>query len=277
MPEHDAEGDQDCEEALKPKKAFAMNSYDFTGKVALITGGGSGIGRATALAFGQAGARVVIAGRNIQACKQTVELIERETAGSAHAISGDITQEEDVENIYSYIDETMPSLDIAFLNAGVGLEGNIVDQPLSEFEQVMRTNCTGTWLCLKHALRRMIPARAGAIVTNLSVHAFSNVFAGIAAYAASKHAALALTKAAALEGAPHGVRVNGVAPGPIMTEMLVESTRQHGGVLRWAERIPQKRVGSPSELAEVVLWLASDGATFVNGATLTVDGGFLAY
>jgi len=248
---------------------------DFKDCVVVITGGGTGIGRATALAFARRGARVAVAGRALTSCDETARLIDAE-GGVCLPISCDVTREDDVVRLGREVERQLGPVDIAFLNAGVGAAAPIVEQELEVFENILRTNCTGLMLCMKHLLSAMCRRRAGIIVNNLSVHAYRTILEGTSAYTASKHAALALTKAAAVEAAPHGVRVNAVAPGPISTDMLVRSSAVSGGVQAWADRLPMKRVGQPEDVASAVLWLSSTQAAFVNGTVINVDGGFLA-
>jgi len=248
----------------------------FEGKIVLITGAGSGIGRAAAIAFARQGARLALAGRQRSTCDATADMVEKECGLRPIVVAADIGSETDVRRLFHRITENAGRLDVAFFNAGVGASGEIISQPLDEFESIIRTNCVGLWLCLKYAMQAMLPQRCGAIVSTLSVHSTRTIFRGTAAYTASKHAALALTKSAAFEAAEHGLRVNAVAPGPIMTDMLIRSSDIVGGIEGWARRVPQARVGTPEEVAEAVLWLSSDCASFVNGAVLTIDGGFLA-
>lgn len=248
----------------------------FEGKTVLVTGAGSGIGRAVASAFAAQGASVVICGRNAGPCEETASIIAAAGAPAPLVVAADIGVESDVARLFCHVRDTAGSLDVAVFNAGVGFAGSIADQPLIEFEAVMRTNTIGLWLCLKNAIRMMIPQGGGSIVNTLSVHATRTIFPGTAAYTASKHAALALTKAAAVEAAPHGIRVNAVAPGPVMTDMLARSVDVVGGLDGWAQRLPQKRIGEPGEVAAAIMWLAGEGASFVTGAVLPVDGGYLA-
>ena len=249
----------------------------FDRKVVLVTGGGTGIGRAAAIAFGRSGANVIVSGRRRGPCDETVQQLRSENPNcDCLAVPADVGCEADVERLFSLIETRFGRLDGAFFNAGTGGAGHLVDQSPQEFERIMRVNCHGLWLCLRSSLRMMIAQKSGSIVNNLSVHSSRTIFQGTAAYTASKHAALALTKAAAVEGAGYGVRVNGVAPGPIMTEMLVNSADIVGGIDGWAQRVPQRRVGTPEEVAAAVLWLAGGEASFVNGAVLSVDGAFLA-
>ncbi|MDA8443713.1 SDR family NAD(P)-dependent oxidoreductase [Paracidovorax valerianellae] len=247
----------------------------FAEKVVLVTGGGTGIGRATALAFANQGAHVAIAGRTFSSCNETAQMI-LDAGGIGFAVACDVSIENDVMNLVDEVERRLGVVDIGFLNAGVGAAAAIIDQDIDDFEAVMRTNCTGLMLCMKHLLRPMYERRSGCIVNNLSVHAHRTILEGTGAYTASKHAALALTKTAAVEAAPYGVRVNAVSPGPIGTEMLQRSSAVSGGMNAWADRLPMKRTGEPHEVAQAVLWLCSSQASFITGAIMPVDGGFLA-
>lgn len=244
-------------------------------QTALVTGAGSGIGRATAIAMAAAGARVVLAGRSQQRLHETAETIESQ-GGTALVVATDVRDDGQVERLVQTTLAAFGGLHIAFNNAGVSAHGNLTDLTVSDFDDVFATNVRGLWLCMKHELMAMREAGQGAIVNNLSIHSRRTVFHGVGAYTASKHAGVALTQSAAIEAAAYGVRVNAIAPGPIATDMLTASSAIVGGVEGWAARIPSGRVGETHEVAAAVMWLASPAASFVNGTVLPVDGGFLA-
>ncbi len=247
----------------------------FEGKSVLITGAGTGIGRATALKFAKLGANTILTGRRLGPVEETASMIAAQSNERVLTCKTDISKSDEVQSLFQTITAEFGRLDSAFFNAGVGFGGSILDQSPKEFEEQLNVNCLGLWLCLKNAIKVM-QGRGGSIVNNLSVHSMRTIFRDTAAYTASKHAALALTKAAAMETAELNIRVNGVAPGPVLTDMLRASSGVVGGVKGWAERVPMKRVGVPEEIAEAVTWLASDNASFVTGAILNLDGGFLA-
>lgn len=250
-------------------------THSFESKVVVVTGAGSGIGEATARAFSREGAHVILTGRRPEPLARVEHAIKL-NGGSAEAISLDVADEGSVRGAVESVVSRHGRIDAAFLNAGIALGSAIVDQSLEDFEAVLRINTTGLWLCLKHMLAPMYRRREGSIVANLSVHASRTIFTETAAYTASKHAAAALVKSAAIEAASHNVRVNGVSPGPINTEMLVHSCAPRGGTGFWSRKIPMQRVGTPDEIASAVLWLASGQASFITGSSLAVDGGFLA-
>jgi NAD(P)-dependent dehydrogenase (short-subunit alcohol dehydrogenase family) len=243
--------------------------------VVLITGALTGIGRATALAFAHEGAKLVVSGRREEAGKAlTLEL--RALGAEAEFVLADVRHDEDVRNL---VDETVKHfgrLDVAVNNAGTeGTMGPLTEQSADSYAAIFDTNVLGVVLSLKHELRVMRAQRAGSIV-NISSVAGKIGFAGAALYVASKHAVEGLTKSAALEGAGSGVRVNAVAPGPIETGMLERFTGNAENKAGLIAGIPLKRSGKPQEIAEAILFLASDKASFVTGHILTVDGGRIA-
>ncbi len=249
---------------------------DFNGKVALVTGGGSGIGRATALAFAREGARVVIGNRNSQRGEETVRTI-RDAGGEASFQRTDVSVAADVEALVNHTMTIYGRLDAAFNNAGI--EGDlrpITEQTEDSYQAVMDTNVKGVWLSMKYEIPRMLEQGGGAIVNNSSVAGLIG-FGGLGIYVASKHAVMGLTKNAALEYAAQGIRVNAVNPAVIETEMS-DRVRASAEMTKddFAAMHPIGRIAQPEEVAETVLWLCSDRASFVTGHGLLVDGGYTA-
>jgi NAD(P)-dependent dehydrogenase (short-subunit alcohol dehydrogenase family) len=244
------------------------------GKVALVTGAGSGIGRATALALARAGARVVVAGRNRDGGEETVRRIA-EQGGVATSVAVDVTSEEDVAAMVATAVATFGCLDVAVNNAGnEGRSGRLVEQTLDDFAFTLDTNLKGVWLGLKYEIRQMLAQGGGSIVNTASNLAHVG-YPGLSLYVAAKSAVVGLTRAAALEYARDGIRVNAVSPGPIETE-LAERVFGTMDAFRTAlgPRQPFGRVGLPDEVAQAILWLASDASSLVTGQSLLVDGGF---
>lgn len=246
------------------------------GKVALVTGGTSGIGRETAVLFARKGARVVVAGRRENEGMATVDLIHG-AGGEGIFVQTDVSQAFDVKRMVEKTVDVFGGLDYAFNNAGI--EGKwvaIVEQTEEDWDQTIDINLKGTWLCLKYELRQMLKqGRAGAIVNNSSVAGFIGSY-GVAAYCATKHGVLGLTKSAALEVAKNGIRVNAVCPAVIETPM---ADRLFGlpAAQKWAQGLhPMGRFGKPLEVAEAVVWMCSSAASFMTGQSLVLDGGFLA-
>ena len=246
------------------------------GKVALVTGGTSGIGRETSILFAQKGARVVVAGRREIEGQETIDLIRR-AGGEGIFVRADVSRASEVKALVEKTVAAYGGLDYAFNNAGI--EGHwvpIVEQTEDEWDQTIDINLKGTWLCLKYEIRQMLQqGRGGVIVNNASISGFIGSY-GSATYAASKHGVLGLTKAAALEVARNGIRVNAVCPAAVETPMadrLFGAPEVRKKVLGF---YPIARFGKPIEVAEAVLWMCSGAAGFMTGQSLVLDGGFLA-
>jgi NAD(P)-dependent dehydrogenase (short-subunit alcohol dehydrogenase family) len=249
----------------------------FTGKVVLVTGGGSGIGRATARAFATEGATVVVAGRDEQRLASAVKEIEA-GGGTASAVTVDVTDSADVARMVGTVVARHGGLDVAFNNAGIlGEPAPAADLDEDGFDAVIATNLTGTWLCLKHEVAHMRAHGGGAIVNMASNIGAHGRLPRMAAYAASKAAVSALTRTAARDHIADGVRINAVSPGATDTEMsLRPGETEADRAARLKEALPLGRVGATAEVAAAVLWLASDEAAFTVGHDLVVDGGATA-
>ena len=244
--------------------------------VVLITGALTGIGRATAMAFAREGARLAISGRR-EAAGLALAAELRALGAQAEFIRADVRFEAEVRSLVELTVKRFGRIDVAVNNAGTeGQVGPIVEQSVESYEATFGTNVLGTLLSMKHEMRVMLSQRSGSIV-NLSSMAGQVGIPGASVYAASKHAVEGLTKSAALEGAAAGVRVNAVAPGPIATEMLDRfvggSEQAKSGFL---STIPARRAGSPEEIAQTIVFLASDKAQYLTGQTIAVDGGYTA-
>ncbi|MFJ4654430.1 SDR family NAD(P)-dependent oxidoreductase [Nocardia sp. NPDC088792] len=244
-------------------------------RTVVVTGGSSGIGRAAAVEFARTGLRVVIAARNEQRGNATVDEI-RGAGGEACFLRCDITDPDQVRTLFERALDRYGAVDYAFNNAGIPGDGRLTELSTAAFDEAFAVNTRGLWLCLREELRLMRAQGGGSIVNNTSVHGLRTVFPGIGAYVASKYAAVALTRMAALEHAGEGIRVNAVAPGPIETDMLTASEAAVGGATAWRTRIPSGKIGTPQQVSQVALWLFSEAASYVNGQVIGVDGGFLA-
>ncbi len=249
---------------------------ELDGKVALVTGATSGIGRATAVLFAKAGAKVVASGRREPEGQQTLELI-RAAGGDGLFVQTDVSQASDVESLVQKTVDTFGRLDVAFNNAGIeGVWVPIARQSEADWDRTIAINLKGVWLCLKYEIRQMLKqGSAGAIVNMASVTGLVGG-GGAAAYSASKHGVIGLTKSAALETARNRIRINAVCPAVIETPMeqrLFGAPAAHQSALAMH---PLGRFGTPAEIAQAVLWMCSDRASFMTGQSLVLDGGFLA-
>lgn len=240
--------------------------------VVLITGALTGIGRATAIAFGREGARVVVSGRRKeQGLALEAEL--RKLGAEAEFVHADVRQEDDVRSLVDQTVQRFGHLDVAVNNAGTeGKKGPITEQSPESYAATFDTNVLGVLLSLKHELRVMSAQKSGSIINISST--FGRIGApGASLYVASKHAVEGLTKSAALEGAPFGIRVNVVAPGPIETEMLARFAGSNEQKASFASGVPLKRLGRSEEIADAILFVASAKASFISGASIPVNGG----
>jgi NAD(P)-dependent dehydrogenase (short-subunit alcohol dehydrogenase family) len=240
--------------------------------VVLITGALTGIGRATVLAFAREGARIVVSGRRDEAGQALVKEL-RGLGVEAEFVNADVRKEEEVRNLVDRTIERFGRLDVAVNNAGTeGQLGPMTEQTAESYAATFDTNVLGTLLSMKHELRVMQPRGSGSIV-NLSSTFGIRGAAGASIYSASKHAVEGLTKSAALEGAAFGVRVNAVAPGPVETAMLDRFTGSPQRKASFATGIPVKRLGRPEEIADAIVYLGSDKASYLTGQIIRVNGG----
>ena len=245
------------------------------GKVVIVTGGSSGIGKATAIAFAREGAKVVVASRREKEGQETVKQVQ--SAGSeGFFIKTDVSKETDVSAMVEKTIATYGHLDYAFNNAGIEqIPTPLVEQTEETFDQVMDINVKGVWLCMKHQIPQMLVSGGGAIVNMSSIAGIIGA-PGLPIYVASKHAVLGLTKSVALEYAKEGIRINAVCPGMIETDLLDRVFANQEVKERLIAMHPIGRVGKPEEIAEAVVWLCSDKASFVTGQSLPLDGGYVA-
>lgn len=248
-------------------------NISFENKVVLITGATSGIGKATAISFAQSGAKVVVSGRRETAGQDVVAQIKA-NGGDAIFIRTDVSKESEIEALVKRTLAEYGRLDIAFNNAGAELIGQIEEVRESDYRKIFDINVWGVFASMKHEIPAILKSGGGAIINTSSVGGHVGT-PGSSIYVASKHAVEGLTKSAAQELAGKGIRVNAVAPGSIVTDML---DRFIGGIdssvaKQLANHVPLKRLGTPLEIAQPVLWLASDAASYVSGQSILVDGG----
>lgn len=245
-------------------------------KTALVTGGASGIGRATALALAEAGATVMVADLELAACEDTVAIIQA-AGGTAAAHAVDVADEEAVAALVKATVQSFGRLDIAFNNAGIGgTTGKTHEYPSDDCQRVLDVNLTGVWYCMKYELREMLNQGSGAIVNTASVAGLIGM-SGAPAYIAAKHGVVGLTKGAAMEYAKSNIRINAVCPGGVRTNMTETADKALPGFLdKLAKHEPMGRLAEPEEIASAVVWLSSDGASFMTGHAMAVDGGFVA-
>jgi len=255
-----------------------VRTGDFAGETVVVTGGGSGIGRATATAFGDAGASVVVADIDQDGGRDTVSMITDETAGDGTFVEVDVGDDADVEKMVETATSEYGGLDVAFNNAGLPGTFKSVDEiPEEEWQAIIDVNLSGVWRSMRKEIPVMLDHGGGAIVNTASVLGKVGE-AETPAYTAAKHGVVGLTKAAALERATDNIRVNAVCPGYIETQMLDDAGVTTDEELRAETEAlhPMERLGTADEIAEAVLWLASDNASFATGETLAIDGGYLS-
>jgi len=257
-------------------KAQPANALPFAGKVALVTGAASGIGRATALAFGRAGACVVVADTAVDGGHATAAMIV-ESGGKALFVRSDIGKAAEVEALIDKTINYYGQLDIAVNNAAIDEEAApLAEGDETQFDRIMGANVKGVWLCMKYQLRQMLKQGGGAIVNVASVTGLVGA-PNRAIYAASKHAVVGLTRTAAAEYAREGIRINALCPAAVKTPMLARyAERDPAGEKKLKAGTPLGRFAETTEVANAALWLASEQASYVNGHELVVDGGFTA-
>ncbi len=248
-----------------------------SGKVAIVTGGSSGIGRACAIAFAREGASVVVASRREDEGQETVRLI-KEAGSDGFFVKTDVAKEADVSTMVGKTVARYGRLDYAVNNAGIEqVPSPLIDQTEETFDQIININLKGVWLSMKYQIRQMLTNGGGAIV-NISSAAGLVAIPGIPIYTASKHGVVGLTKAVAVEYAKQGIRVNVVCPGSIQTDMYERFAKGNAqGIEQMKQMHPIGRVGKAEEIANAAIWLCCDGASFVTGQSLGVDGGYTAH
>ncbi len=250
-----------------------LDLFDLHGKTALVTGGSSGIGRWVALAYLEAGAQVAIAARNSEALQKVAGELAAAGGGKVVPIACDVTQPEQVTAMVDRVTAEFGGIDIAVCNAGVVSVQAMLDMPLQEFQRIQDTNVTGVFLTAQAAARAMVEQGRGGVIINtasMSGHII-NIPQQVGHYCASKAAVIHLTKAMAVELAPHRIRVNSVSPGYILTELVEPLAEYHR---LWEPKIPLGRIGRPEELTGLYLYLASAASSYMTGSDVVIDGGY---
>ena len=253
-----------------------MNRFDLTGKVAVVTGAGSGLGEAAAKALAEAGASVAVCGRRAERLERVAAEI-RSAGGRALPVKTDVSRRDDVDSMTSEVLSTFGQVDILLNNAGINIVKPFLKLSEQEWDTVLDTNLKGCFHCCQAMGRGMVERKSGSIINMVSVFGRTG-FMNLAPYIASKGAMVQLTKALAVEWARHNVRVNAIAPSYIRTEMTRRDIEADEKILQFnLSKIPMRRAGEPDEVAGLVVFLASEASSYITGETVAVDGGWLAW
>lgn len=250
-----------------------MEQFRLNGKVAVVTGASSGIGKRVALGYAQAGAKVAVVARGAEKLETVAEEIRMATGATALSVPCDVTEPDSVAAMVEAVCETLGRVDIVVCNAGIVTLNGLDEMPLAEFESVLKTNVSGVFLTAQACAKAMIrQGHGGSIIVTASMSGHViNTPQKIGHYCASKGAVIQLAKAMAVEFAPHRIRVNSVSPGYIMTELVEPLTEYHAA---WTPRIPLGRLGRPEELMGLYVYLASDASGYMTGSDVVIDGGY---
>jgi NAD(P)-dependent dehydrogenase (short-subunit alcohol dehydrogenase family) len=259
------------------RKGRSMIKGRFKDKVALVTGGSSGIGRASAIVFGKEGANVVIADLDVVGGEETVKMIKA-AGGQAVFAKTEVTREAEVEQAIRKAIDTYGRLDCAFNNAGGGGKmASLTECTKENWDYIINVHLTGVWLCMKYEIPEMLKAGGGAIVNTASIYGLVGEDFGMPAYVAAKHGVVGLTREAAMEYAKANIRINAVCPGTTLTPSIAKfAAADPASEQKMIQLHPIGRLGEPFEIAEAAVWLCSDAASFVTGVALAVDGGYTA-